>query len=459
MMKNIKKNWRYSIMDPRGFEELADNLLARFENFRNGNGWTINHESTSELGSAHRSISIPSPVSDRNSISPVSTINIDQSTYFFNFEEKNYYKDQVCSDVNVIETLIKDGKLKKDETDKYRLTCDSLKNISIGNLLGQGSFNDVYSITGQHDKVIRITNDFASSENFYKDKEIKGLFMQKYLSDLPGEGGEFICKIYEFGYLVDERRNRKRVYAILEKMEKDLFDLVGQKLLKAIRYGEKIYPFHIKSYFKQILSGLSHMNKNGYVHLDMKNENVGIVKGKAKIFDFGSATYLENDEMSSPNKHVGTPEYEDVYFLDHNKIHKKFDIFSVGVMLAATYCSPNFNKKRELTNIGHRVHFDTNNSVIEAKFNDLMTRMMMKIPTDRIGFEEALSHEWFVVPQRKPVESQVKPANEKPIRSNLFVRTAKGIGNFFHLRGGKTLNKRKYTNRTKRNKRKIRSSK
>jgi serine/threonine protein kinase len=443
-------------MDPRGFEELADGLLARVENYRNGNGWTIKRESTSELGSVHRSISIPSPVSDKNLISPVSTINIDQSTYFFNFEEKNYYKDQVCSDVNVIETLIKDGKLKEDETDKYRLTCDSLKNISIGVLLGKGSFNDVYSIIGQHDKVIRITNDFASSENFYKDKEIKGLFMQKYLSDLPGEGGEFICKIYEFGYLVDERRNRKRVYAILEKMEKDLFDLVHQRRLKAIL---KEYPFKIKSYFEQVLSGLSHMNKNGYVHLDIKNENVGIVKGKAKIFDFGSATYLENDEMPSLDQHVGTPEYEDIYFLDHKKIHKKFDIFSVGVMLAATYCFPKFNKKRELTNVGPRVHFDTNNFVIEAKFNDLITRMLVKIPTDRIGFEEALSHEWFVVPEPKSVESQVKPDNEKTKRSNPLVRVAKGIGNLLHLRGGKTLKKRKYTKRTKRNKRKIRSSK
>jgi serine/threonine protein kinase len=410
---------------------------------------------------------------------------------------QHFFKEQVCGNMDIIEKLIEEKKLKRDDPKKYCLECNSEERIELCTFLGQGAFNQVYSIKYQLDKVMRITK--IELNEIEKENEIKGLFMQKYLSDLEGEGKEYICKVYDFGYLINTRGDKEHVYAILERVTVDLFDL------RANRERHNSENMNLRRYFRQVLTGLKHMNKNGFVHLDMKNENVGIVivnkdginEGYAKIFDFGFATHLEGfvDVNETPGlfdilstsifptpkfiekNPFGNPIYQDPHFSITKKIYINFDVFSVGLMILVAYFRLN-RKFTQYFNLGiswwDQIQYET---AVEDKtiLVDLIKKMINPNPLERIQSKEALLHSWFNTgetedasinypsakeecygPSSEPLE---QPPRVKPKPESRVGRAKREIANAFGLNGGGTLKKRKYNRRTKRNRKKTRSSK
>ena len=76
------------------------------------------------------------------------------------------------------------------------------------------------------------------------------------------------------------------------KNSKDLFDFITEK---------KVLTEEIsKNFFKQIVETVIACHRNGVVHCDIKAENilVDITNGNLKLIDFGSGTFLKDEEYS-----------------------------------------------------------------------------------------------------------------------------------------------------------------
>jgi serine/threonine protein kinase len=130
---------------------------------------------------------------------------------------------------------------------------------------------------------------------------------------------------------------KKHVYAILEKLFiPDLLHISSYLNIKK----KKDY-FNCKRILFNIVEGLECMQANGFVHLDIKLENIGISKDIVpKIIDFDFACYIETDEIDFKNVRVNQePKYFDPYTSSKNKIHKNTDIYKLGNMLFCLFFS------------------------------------------------------------------------------------------------------------------------
>jgi serine/threonine protein kinase len=273
-----------------------------------------------------------------------------------------------CENMKLVELLRDKGRLDPDPDKKYNLKCNNLPpSYKRGTELGVGSFNQVFEITtqGHTDKVLRLQK-LKKDPDINKqnaDIEIAGLFIQSYLSKPEKEGGlecPYICKVYEFGYyeIADPitRYSEKLVYSVIEKVDSIELDPYKRYLFSQSR-DKKYGYFNLRNIFRQILEGLHCINSQNYVHLDIKEANLGIKRNdkndineqyEARIFDFGFAEYIPPNK---PQKKeligtIGTPGYTDpqMHYDFYDKMHNdennfniKSDIYSLGVVMTKQY--------------------------------------------------------------------------------------------------------------------------
>ena len=254
------------------------------------------------------------------------TINIDGTIYT---------KRIICNDDELINRL-KYRKVLNDKLENYNymLDCPEANNYATDKLLGTGTYNEVYSIKEDPKKALRITNAGESESNL--NQEIKGMFLQAFLSKLMVETSRDeksnICAVYEFGYafIPDSKNRNRRVYAIIEL-------LTTPDLIKYLDNNESKPYLQLKNVFKGALNALNTMHTFHYEHLDIKLENIGLdSENNAKIFDFGMARWIPNDNYYFPRAY-GTPLYIDPHFKNKHRINFKSDIYSLGVALILTY--------------------------------------------------------------------------------------------------------------------------
>lgn len=104
----------------------------------------------------------------------------------------------------------------------------------------------------------------------------------------------------------------------------DLFDFIEVK--------KDLSEFECKFIFKQIVSAVYHLHKEGIVHRDIKDENIIVDEnGFIKLIDFGSAGYVKQGPF---DVFVGTIDYASPEVLRGEKYEgKPQDIWALGILL------------------------------------------------------------------------------------------------------------------------------
>ena len=123
------------------------------------------------------------------------------------------------------------------------------------------------------------------------------------------------------------RRNKHEIYMVFEYVDHDLTGLMDTP---SIRFSEA----QVKTYAKQLLSGLWYCHEREVLHRDIKGSNLLIDnKGNLKIADFGLArTY--NDNLKRYTNKVITLWYRSPeLLLGANEYGPEVDIWSVGCLL------------------------------------------------------------------------------------------------------------------------------
>ena len=211
-------------------------------------------------------------------------------------------------------------------------------------------------------------------------------------------------------------------------------------------------------YSAEILSAIIYMHKEGIYHRDIKPENIGLDEFMhLKLFDFATADKInkyfdiksmrfvplnknivanienencENNIVKLEKYHilllshlfVGTPEYISPEVLEHNYplIGPGVDIWALGVMiyLFFTGITP-FNSKKEselLENIKN-VKYSFDNTDIPDDAKDLISKILVKDPKQRIGYNskdysEIKNHPFFKGINFDELEYEAPPISE-----------------------------------------------
>lgn len=296
------------------------------------------------------------------------------------------------------------------------------------NQIGQGTFGKVYK-----------------SSYYTKDNELKTVAIKKIPMSSQDEGLPLtavreiaILQAYHHPNLVElldiiiapvkPPNYRGHVDLVFEYMEHDISALVESKI--QFTQGE------IKNIMKQILTGIAYLHSNNIIHRDIKSANILLNNnGVVKLGDFGLARTIcplpQRNKLYSGN--VVTIWYRPPELLLGMKNYDlKVDMWSIGCVFAEllmgepifkgnnekeqvqeifTICgSPNENTWPGISlfpsyeYLMPRNTFDNNlklsitsksKSPIDDITFDLIQKMLMVNPRDRISAEEALKHEYF----------------------------------------------------------------
>jgi len=258
-------------------------------------------------------------------------------------------------------------------------------------------------------KLLRVTTNESTF-----DDELNGLIIQYCLSD-----SEYVCKVYEFGYLLDTEHGKKlHVYAILEYLP--------------IHFNGHLYRDRsVKPQIKKLLEAIDFFYSNKVSHLDIKPQNIGFnYNGQLKIFDFGFAVINRDESFFhqvcnfAKGDWNGTYDYTDPYYLSYCTSSNISDVYSAGVIIFNTFfhlergwgdvqivdnywkslffiCSPGnpfiecyrwntFFVRRDMTD-----HPDIDTPEKLESLKSLLYRMLQPNPKFRITAAEALRHPWL----------------------------------------------------------------
>ena len=250
--------------------------------------------------------------------------------------------------------------MSKEDDEFLRILNNNGGNIKLGEYIQSGGFASVFSIKEYDHLVCRITN--ISLTDVEVRTESIGLGIQKVLASYSDN----IVKVYEYGlyqvynpevankYCIERQRQdwcfldenadqekqqkeknkidarekhfsekyNEGIYAVMERIQSDLFDYYGSPG-RELNIKEEID--NIYSIFVQLMRVVSDIHYYGYVHRDIKRENIGFVfdeKGKIKIklFDFGFA--VNTRELTGVSR-AGTPGYYDNLLYKYDNLLKK----------------------------------------------------------------------------------------------------------------------------------------
>ncbi|NXJ97057.1 CTRO kinase, partial [Corythaixoides concolor] len=171
----------------------------------------------------------------------------------------------------------------------------SVKDFEVKSVVGCGHFADV--------KVVKekVTGDVyamkvMSKESLLAQEHVS--FFEEELSILSQSTSPWIPQLqYAF-------QDKKNLYLVME------YQPGGDLLSLLNRYEDQLDESMVQFYLAELVLAIHSVHEMGYVHRDVKPENVLIDRtGHIKLVDFGSAAKMTVNKMVNAKLPIGTPDY------------------------------------------------------------------------------------------------------------------------------------------------------
>lgn len=347
------------------------NLLARIKNSRNSLDSLTPVKSTSEKVQNFNQSSnfLDSQIQNSDCTSIVSSR--------ANSEVLNLFSELSASSVIQTNLIIQEKSLQgQKKINQYTIVAQ----------IGTGAFGKVFRVQAENGEFFaaKVYKKFKLKSRWIGKKKTALSLVKSEIEIMSNLKHENILQLLE---VIDDE-DSKKIYLILELAEKG--DLHEKSPM-----GEN----ELRGYFKGLISGLDYLHNEALVvHRDIKPKNLLIGEGNVlKICDFGGAQLieLERDELTNS---AGTYIFMPPEAHKGGHYHgKPADIWACGITLfyMLTGKSP-FNTRRFSDMCDHvkesEILFP---ETFSAEVIDLIKKMTMKEPSERISALEIKSHPWF----------------------------------------------------------------
>lgn len=174
-----------------------------------------------------------------------------------------------------------------------------------------------------------------------------------------------------------------------------------------LKHDHGCLPENVASRIMRVLfEAVNYIHKAGIAHRDLKPENImvdlqnDVELLSLKIIDFGFAIYIQ--EIKKTRVSVGTLNYMAPESFSNN-YDEKVDIFALGIILyfILTGNLPFANDEQEIVR-RNTINCEVNIFSEDLFFNhsdevkDLLSRLIVKDPKQRISLQDALIHPWIL---------------------------------------------------------------
>jgi serine/threonine protein kinase len=186
------------------------------------------------------------------------------------------------------------------------------------------------------------------------------------------------------------------IYMQLELASRGPYNLHHEQF-KQMRIPESVAGV----WFGQLMEGVEYLHKQGYVHRDIKTENVLLDQQfKIKIGDFGACGACRG-RIKLRYTFTGTPEFMPPESISMKGHSFSFDIWSAGVFLFFSCAGfpPFFGKGHERTNgLFHKIKQCTFNmdEAFSPGLKHLIALMLVQDSSKRPSAEQILRHPWVL---------------------------------------------------------------
>jgi serine/threonine protein kinase len=283
-------------------------------------------------------------------------------------------------------------------------------------VIGKGSYGHVCSCM---DLITNISYAIKKNKDVFRENSLIPMRVLRELKILMHLRHPNIIALRDV-IIPDNYEDFNNVYMVMDLMPLDLKDAIGHTNLTE--------P-HIQYIMYQLLLALQYIHSADIIHRDLKPENILIDSNcEIKLCDFGLARgYDVDDEISMSTNYVQTRWYRaPELIMNGSNITNKIDIWSAGCIMAELltgkvlfrgnspfdqihriikllgtpksldrYGSPDsvsfFKKMHSYSAIPLHEKFSTTSNVAL----DLLGKMLVMDPSERISAEDALKHPYF----------------------------------------------------------------
>jgi len=253
--------------------------------------------------------------------------------------------------------------------------------------IGEGAFARVRKITRKSDKAVfalKMIKKKGKSQEDIAALQREILVLQK-------------CDHENIVRLGDWCDTKKRIYMVVEFCDGgDVFERVVQFK----KFNEKA-AIHV---VKQVASGIAHVHELGFVHRDLKPDNLMYSTkahdSKVKIIDFGLAGDAQHGPCKTP---CGTAHYAAPEVLSSLEYDQSADMWSLGVIIYTLLCGfpPFFDASNNMKNLYHLIKKGQYSypspfwDDITDDAKDLINKLLVKDPSGRLTAEQVLEQPWI----------------------------------------------------------------
>ncbi|KAL6582383.1 hypothetical protein OROMI_006397 [Orobanche minor] len=183
----------------------------------------------------------------------------------------------------------------------------------------------------------------------------------------------------------------------------------GGDLRTLLEQEGKLAEDEVRDLARDPVEGLRYIHSKGIIHCDLKPSNILLDgNGTTKLCDFGlsrevSETCFSLVPQAANKKRRGTPSYMAPELFDDGGVDSyASDLWALGCVLYECYAGRPPFIGNELTQLVNSILYDPTPSLPgnpSPSFANLVSRLLIKDPTDRIEWSEICTHTFWKTPQ------------------------------------------------------------